>query len=485
LHRKIRISRHFQQKSLKWIMSSEIAFQSTIGAGPQHTYGVDEVLTACPQTGSLLDIQYDWNRVPVPRSLKEFEKRWSERRNPLNYSGVWRFRELFPFAPDDQIVTIGEGQTILQDSAAVAKYVGVRPGNLFLQYEGLNPSGSFKDNGMTAASTHARMVGARITACASTGNTSASLAIYGGTTGLFRVIVFVGSGKIAYGKLSQALDYGALTLQIEGDFDDALKQVREVSREAGIYLCNSVNPFRLEGQKSIMYRVLEGLNWEVPDWIVVPGGNLGNSSAFGKAFAELKQLGLIDRIPRLAVINAQGANTLYRLYEQQGLRWNHGSPDQALIRQFYAEMDRENRRAATLASAIEINRPVNLEKCLRALDLCDGVVREVNDREILDAKAQVGAGGFGGEPASAASVAGARLLQSQGIIAPSDRVVCILTGHQLKDPTATVNYHTAPDRTGAAHAESGQSAGPEKFRNSPVAVPNNLQRILDVIQQMG
>lgn len=453
------------------MMSTELAFQTSIHPEHTDTYGVDEVLTACPRTGDLLDIQYDWDRVPVPGSLREFEKRWSTRQQPLDYSGVWRFRELLPFAPDEQIVTIGEGQTLLQQSDSVAKYVGLNPGQLYLQYEGLNPSGSFKDNGMTAASTHARMVGAKMAACASTGNTSASLAIYAGTTKLFKVIVFVGSGKIAYGKLSQALDYGAVTLQIQGDFDDALKQVRDVCQGAGIYLCNSVNPFRLEGQKTIMLRVLEGLNWEVPDWIVVPGGNLGNSSAFGKAFMELKQLGLIDRVPRLAVINAHGANTLYQLVEEQGLCWNSGHPDAALVSSFYQHMDAENRRAQTLASAIEINRPVNLLKCLRALDFCDGVVREVTDAEILDGKAQVGAGGFGCEPASGASVAGARLLRQQGIIAPSDRVVCILTGHQLKDPNATVNYH------------SGEQPGP--FQNSPVVVANDYEKIMEVIQEIA
>jgi len=467
-------------------MTLDCAYQSSIRPDSTTNYGIDEVLTACPATGDLLDVNYDWNRVPVPTSLREFESRWNTRRNPLDFSGVWRFRELLPFAPPEQIVTIGEGQTILQNSAHVARYVGVKEENLFLQYEGLNPSGSFKDNGMTAAATHARMVGATMAACASTGNTSASLAIYAAVTGLFRVIVFVGSGKIAYGKLSQALDYGAVTLQIQGDFDDALKQVRAVCKEAGIYLCNSVNPFRLEGQKTIMYRVLEGLNWEIPDWIVVPGGNLGNSSAFGKAFMELKHLGLIDRVPRLAVINAAGANTLYQLYEQKGLRWNNGHPDETLISSFYQGMDDENRRAQTLASAIEINRPVNLEKCLRALDFCEGVVREVDDGEILDAKAQVGAGGFGCEPASGASVAGARLLREQGMIAPGDRVVCILTGHQLKDPSATVEYHAgqkgkAPGRRDE-NAVQANKAG--KFQNSPVLVENNFQRIMDVVTRI-
>ncbi|MFC1597422.1 threonine synthase, partial [Planctomycetota bacterium] len=256
--------------------------------------------------------------------MAAFQEKWADRGNPYSFSGVWRFHELLPFAPIDRCVTVGEGQTLLHDCEAVADYVGVEPGRLHLQYEGMNPSGSFKDNGMSAAFTHARLVGAERAACASTGNTSASLAIYCSVTKLMRAVIFVGTGKIAYGKLSQALDFGALTVQISGDFDDAMARVKEVSQKLGIYLVNSVNPFRLEGQKTIMYRVLEALRWDVPDWIVVPGGNLGNSSAFGKAFGELKELGLIDRVPRLAVINAAGANTLYELVEKRGLRWNGG-----------------------------------------------------------------------------------------------------------------------------------------------------------------
>lgn len=456
------------------------SFQRCIAPLCQSTFDIGDVLTSCPDCGNLLDIAYDWDKLPVPRSLREFEARWSNRRDPLDYSGVWRFRNLLPFAADKDIVTIGEGQTILQQSPAVGKYVGMNSGGLYLQYEGLNPSGSFKDNGMTAASTHARMIGAKVAACASTGNTSASLAIYASTTQLFRVVVFVGSGKIAYGKLSQALDYNAKTLQVLGDFDDALERVREVAGERGIYLCNSVNPFRLEGQKTIMYRILESLNWQVPDWIVVPGGNLGNSSAFGKAFAELKQLGLIDRIPRLAVINAAGANTLYQLYEERGIRWDGGMFDEAPVDQFFNTMLNENRKASTLASAIEINRPVNLKKCLRSLETCDGVVRQVTDQEILDAKAQVGSGGFGCEPASAASVAGAKQLRAEGVIAPSDRVVCILTGHQLKDPDATVAYHSGnkelfDEKLGARGVTTAA------FANCPVVVENNLRKIIEVL----
>ncbi len=457
------------------------AFQKCIEPTCGATYSVDDTLTACRTCGGLLDVRYDWNRLDVPNRLNWFEKRWSNRGNPLDFSGVWRFRNLLPFAPEKAIITIGEGQTVLQNAAMVGKYVGMNADRLFLQYEGLNPSGSFKDNGMTAAATHAKMVGASMAACASTGNTSASLAIYASTTNVFRCVVFVGSGKIAYGKLSQALDYDAKTLQIMGDFDDALERVREVSVEKGIYLCNSVNPFRLEGQKTIMYRVLEAMAWEPPDWIVVPGGNLGNSSSFGKAFMELKELGLIKRVPRLAVINAAGANTLYQLYEHQKVRWNGGATDPGSINGFYQEMDSANRRADTLASAIEINRPVNLKKCLRALDFCDGVVREVSDQEILDAKAQVGAGGFGCEPASAASVAGARLLRREGIIAPSDRVVCILTGHQLKDPDATVAYHSAdPGLMEKKLLPHGVTT--TEFGNKPTIVENELARIMDVLE---
>src|SRR3984957_4955769 len=284
------------------------------------------------------------------------------------FLGVWRFRELLPFALPDQIVTIGEGQTLLQRSDKVGQYVGLDPGSLWLQYEGMNPSGSFKDNGMTAAFTHARMVSARRVACASTGNTSAALAVYCSATDLgFRAIIFIGRGKIAYGKLAQALDHGALTIQIVGDFDDAMQRVRQVAARLGLYLMNSVNPFRLEGQKTIIFRILEGLKWEVPDWIVVPGGNLGNSSAFGKALIELQYLGLISRVPRLAVINAAGARTLQELVGHRALKWGNGLPQMAKVDTYYQELDLEKIKASTIASAIEINRPVNLKKCLRAL----------------------------------------------------------------------------------------------------------------------
>ena len=468
---------------------TDVAFQRCISPVCGATYDVADVRVACEACGELLDVCYNWDDLRPPSTLAFFEEKWARRFDPLCHSGVWRFWELLPFASPDKVVTVGEGQTLLHASDGAGDYVGMAPGRLFLQYEGMNPSGSFTDNGMSAAFTHAHATGAQRAACASTGNTSASLALYCSvfSSGLsakskrMRAIIFIGSGKIAFGKLSQALEYGALTIQIAGDFDDAMQRVKEVSQQLGIYLVNSVNPFRLEGQKTIMYRVLEGLRWEVPDWIVVPGGNLGNSSAFGKAFAELYDLGLIERIPRLAVINAAGANTLYQLYEHRGLRWNGGRPDQAITDAYYAELDAAQRRANTIASAIEINRPVNLHKCLRALEVTDGVVREVTDQQILDAKAKVGASGMGCEPASAASVAGAKVLREEGIIEADERVVCILTGHQLKDPKATVAYHTT-DQDEFDSVLGSRGVRRATFANRAVAVQNDLDEIIRAIQ---
>jgi threonine synthase len=442
---------------------------------------VEEAVFECPKCGDLLDVHYDRSKVAPPKSLKEFEAKWARQDDPLAFSGVWRFHELLPFARRDHIITVGEGRTILQRADKVAPFAGMAPGRLFLQYEGLNPSGSFKDNGMTAAFTHAHLVGAKRAACASTGNTSAAVALYSAVDGRIPAVVLVGSGKIAYGKLAQALDYGVRVLQVQGDFDVCMQRVKEVAKKLNIYLMNSVNPFRLEGQKTIMYRILEGLNWEVPDWVVVPGGNLGNSSAFGKAFQELVEMGLIPRAPRLAVVNAAGADTLYRLVNQEHVTWNGGHVDRSRVAAFYKQMEAENRRAKTLASAIEINRPVNLYKCLRSLEWTQGVVEKVTDQEILDAKAQVGAGGFGCEPASAASVAGVRKLRAAGVIDRQERVVCVLTGHALKDPHATVAYHTKKEAE-LAEEYGAYGVRTAAFANHPVVVADDLEKIIEAIQ---
>lgn len=442
------------------------AYQKCINPKCAATYDVMQTLFECPKCGDLLDIRYNWDKIEVPAKLSDFGKRWATRLNRLDFSGVWRFREMLNFCPDDCKVSVGEGQTVLQQACGMAAELGMNPRNLFLQYEGMNPSGSFKDNGMTAAFSHAKMVKAVSSACASTGNTSASMALYAQAGGL-KATVFIGAGKIAYGKLSQAMDYGAYTIQIQGDFDDCMRQVQDVCRRMNIYLVNSLNPFRLEGQKTIMFRIIEALNWQIPDWIVVPGGNLGNSSSFGKAFMELKELGLIDRIPRLAIINAAGANTLTELVNDHKLRWNGGSTDDAQIDQYYAKLDSTGYKPHTIASAIEISRPVNLKKCLRALDVCNGVVRSVTDAEILDAKAQIGKFGIGCEPASAATIAGLKHLLADGTIGKDERVACVLTGHVLKDPDATVNYHS-------------KKQGP--FANPPVQSPNELDKIIAIMK---
>ncbi len=498
-------------------MAAQRAFQRCIYAPCGKTFPVDSTLVACPACGNLLDVDYDWTAIhPKPLSWDQFEQRSltkGERvaagRNPatpamLDFSGVWRFRDLLPFYRDErEIVTIGEGRTNLQRADLLAKHIGLDSksprGGLYLQYEGFNPSGSFKDNGMTAGFTHANMVGATRVACASTGNTSAALAVYGTMTGT-KVFVFIGDGKIAYGKLSQALDYGATTLQIAGDFDACLARIRHIAEhmpQVGVYLMNSVNPFRLEGQKTIMCRILEGLDWQVPDWIIVPGGNLGNCSAFGKAFMEMKALGLVDRVPRLAVIQAKGSRTLDRIVNDLGVRWKpseqpsegaglsslRGTWDVQTVDREYARMDAANERAKTVATAIEINRPVNLPKALRALHTMNGVVRHVDDHCIVEHKAMVGKFGFGCEPASAASVAGAHILCREGVIKPDERVVCVLTGHQLKDPDVTVGYHTGrktkSDDAGSKGGSKGDiSIALGRLANKPIRVADDLDAIL-------
>lgn len=458
---------------------TEPAYQQCVMPGGAATFALDDVIFRCRQCGALLDVRYDWNRVEVPSSLRAFDTRSTavghDPESRANASGVWRFRELLPFAPLEDLVTIGEGKTVLQQADQLAAQIGVDAGRLHLQYEGLNPSGSFKDNGMAAAFTQARRLDRRRVACASTGNTSASMALYAGVTTTksgrpMEGIVFVGGGKIAYGKLAQALDYGARTVQIKGDFDDCMRLVQQSADRINLYLMNSVNPFRLEGQKTIMYRVLEGLGWEVPDWIVVPGGNLGNSSAFGKAFAELKELGLVDRIPRLAIINAVGANTLYQLFNDRGVRFDCKCKGQKAVADHYRHMAEEGITAKTVASAIEIGRPVNLSKALRSLKMMDGVVRQVSDEAILDAKALIGRYGFGCEPASAASIAGLQVLLREKTISPSDRVVCVLTGHALKDPGVTVAYHTGDRLPAAANA------------NPPITANADIEEIVALLE---
>jgi threonine synthase len=396
--------------------------------------------------GGLLDVIHDFQALPPEKGRllpALFDDRLSHRFGPSS-SGVWRFRELVLEVEDDQIVSCPEGNTPLYTSPALSRWTGIE--DLACKHEGENPTGSFKDRGMTVGVTQARRLNAQAVACASTGNTSASLASYAARAGL-QALVFIPEGGIAYGKLSQALAYGATAFQVKGDFDTAMRLVQEVSHAMGIYLLNSINPFRVEGQKTILFEALQQRGWVAPDWFVFPAGNLGNTSAFGKALLELRQLGILSRLPRLAAVQAQGANPFYLSF-QGGFQ------------------ERFRVVPKTLATAICIGDPVSFARAVRAIRETDGRVLEVTDQEILDAKAMVDQAGIGCEPASAASLAGARKLRQEGTIRSGESVVAILTGHLLKDPGTTVDYHL-----------SRQEGIRPAFANPPQTVEANLEAV--------
>ncbi len=368
--------------------------------------------------GGTLDVIHDLAALRASVELKTFDFR-SGSRSPLDRSGVWRFRELILPVDHADVITRGEGNTHLYESERLAAYAGIDA--FFLKHEGLNPTGSFKDRGMTVGVTVARILGMDRVACASTGNTSASMAAYAAAAGM-EAWVFIPEGQIALGKLGQALAYGARTVQIEGDFDDAMRLVEEVCSEERMYLLNSVNPFRIEGQKATAFELLQDLDWQVPDWIIVPGGNAGHSSAIAKGLGELRELGLISKVPRLAVVQAEGASPLHKAFATGHLL--------------------EPVEADTLATAMKIGNPVSWKKCLRGVAASGGVVETVSDQEIMDAKAHVDSAGIGADPASCATVAGARKLAAGGIIATGESVCGILTGHLLKDPNVVIDYHS-------------------------------------------
>ena len=337
-------------------------------------------------------------------------------------SGVWRFAGVVHPAAAEQAVSHPEGHTPLLNRRAIDAFAGVE--GLLLKHEGHNPTGSFKDRGMTVAVTQAKRIQARAVACASTGNTSASLASYAAHADM-RAVVFVPAGQIAMGKMAQSLAYGARTLLVDGDFDACLRLVEEAGEELGIYLVNSINPFRLEGQKTIVLEMLHQLDWQAPDWIVLPAGNLGNTAAFGKALAEARSWGLIDRMPRIAAVQAAGA-----------------APFAASFTRGFDQLIPVT--ADTVATAIRIGAPASYHRAVRAIRDTNGTVLAVSDAEILEAKAIIDAAGVGCEPASAASVAGVRRLRQEGAISPDARVVAVLTGHLLKDPGIVERMHTTP-----------------------------------------
>ncbi len=402
---------------------------------------------------NLLDVKY--KNSPSSNLKEVFYKRRNPEGSIFNESGVWRFRELLNFCEIDteDLEQCSENLVSLDGSegrqskpyhmSKVASFVGIDNERLMLQPEGYNPSGSFKDNGMSAAVTHAKMVNAKKIICASTGNTSASAGMFAANENM-ECDVYIPEGEISPGKLSQAYQFGTQMIHVKGTFDDAFIKSLDASKESGSYTVNSINPFRIEGQKTIPYRALEFLNWEVPDWIVYPGGALGNTSSCGKCIMELYEWGWIKKIPRIAVINAEGANTLDVLYngkfEDTELRWNKGDPNVELIDQYYSKMNDDGIRPQTKATAIQIGKPANILKGLRALEFTNGVVTSVTDNEMLDGMSVVGLNGFDCEMASGAVPAGVKKLLGEGTIKKDDTVIGILTGRQ-KEPLLPIEYH--------------------------------------------
>jgi threonine synthase len=400
----------------------------------------------CVVCGGLLEIHHR----PPTMTAAELIQRFTERRGGqpgATASGVWRFREIvLPSA--DSVVSHPEGNTPLLHRVALDRWAGVD--HLLLKHEGHNPTGSFKDRGMTVGVTQAMRIGATAVACASTGNTSASLAAYASQAGL-PALVLVPADGVAAGKLAQSLAYGAKTLLVRGDFDDCLRLVEEASEKLGVYLLNSINPFRLEGQKTVILEMLQQLAWEPPDWIVLPAGNLGNTAAFGKALREARQWGLIRRLPRLAAVQAAGAAPFARSFAEG-----------------FAQRHRV--KAETVATAIKIGNPASYDRAVQAITETDGIVLSTSDAELLEAKAAIDASGVGCEPASAVTLAGLRQLVAAGQIKRTDRVVAVLTGHILKDPALLLRYHRELDP-------------PPPGANRPIEIDSNLSEIEKVLKQ--
>jgi len=433
-------------------MPAELAcFEQRCGA----RHSITEVIYNCPKCGGLLEAVY-----PKPeQTAADLKTLWRNRRTsnaPLDQSGVWRYREFFPFLTDyTKLVTLREGSTPLLESRKSAAYGGLQ--RLFFKHQGFNPTGSFKDNGMTCGVAQALRLGMKRVACVSTGNTSASMAAYASAAGL-DPLIFLPHGNISFGKLAQALEYGARTLQVEANFDQILALVRQLAEKLGIYLLNSINPFRIEGQKTIMVELMDQRDWVVPDWVVLPGGNLGNTSAFGKAFREMKEWGLIDRLPRLAVIQAEGSAPFYDLMKSTD--HSHLVPVED---------------PHTLATAIKIGDPVSWPKALFELNASRGLAEFVTEQEIADAKAMVGQSGIGCEPASAATLAGIRKMTADGRMDSGADVVAILTGNVLKDSDYSYQYHT-----GLLKSPDGQLII-SNLGNKPVIVPYDLEAIASVL----
>ncbi len=366
----------------------------------------DESRYTC-ECGGLLEVRFNLSEVEVDFKLDGREMK------------VWKYRSLLPIKSEP--VTLKEGGTPLYRLERLERELGIR--RIYVKHEGLNPSGSFKDRGMTVGVTKALELGKRAVACASTGNTSASMAMYAAKAGL-KAYVLLPAGKVALGKVAQALMHGADVIGIKGNFDDALRIVREVCERAGIYLLNSVNPFRLEGQKTIAYEIVDEIG--TPDAVILPVGNAGNISAIFKGFEEFREIGLIDKIPRMIGIQAEGASPVFRAFRDR--------------REDVIPFENPE----TIATAIRIGNPVNAKKALRAVYRSEGLVEVVSDQEIISAQKVLAKNGIGVEPASAASLAGLIKLSRMGEINRDATVVCIATGNLLKDPETVIKVCGEP-----------------------------------------
>ena len=418
----------------------------------------------CTTCGDLLEVEFtNWSAGSAPDPAR-IKSTWRDRRSsnqPLDASGVWRFREVLPELDDwSSAITMREGNTPLYDLPRCGRAAGV--GHLKAKHQGMNPTGSFKDTGMTVAISFARQNKFRWVACASTGNTSASMAAYAARGGM-RSLVMIPDGKIAWGKLSQSLDYGALTCQLRTDFDGCVRVLNQVIRRYPIYLLNSVNPYRLEGQKTAAIELLEQLDWNVPDHLIVPGGNLGNNSALGKAFLEMKRLGVVGSLPKISVIQAEGANPLYRTVHEKNCR------------------ELVPVEADTLATAIRIGNPASWKKSLKVLEATGGCVEQVSEAEIAVAKAEIGADGVGCEPASAVTLAGLKKLVKSGFVRPTDSMVLILTGHVLKDPEYTIKFHRG-DLSVPRMADGEFRALTAQQRKTTVVLDANADAVLRALE---
>jgi threonine synthase len=418
----------------------------------------------CEHCRDLLEIIYPgWDeRGPAGLDAVSLKRLWSERRSSLtaaDQSGVWRFREILPEIAGEQIITIREGNTPVYELPHCARSAGVD--RLFAKHQGMNPTGSFKDTGMTVAASFAKQAGYRWVACASTGNTSASMAAYAARGGLHS-LVLIPDGKISWSKLSQSLDYGALTCQLKTDFDGCVHVLNEIVERMPVYLLNSVNPYRVEGQKTAAFELLEQFSWEAPDHIIVPGGNLANSSAIGKALREMKQLGLISRLPRISVIQAEGANPLVRTIREK---------DGKELVPVHAE---------TMATAIRIGNPASWKKALRVIRESGGMVEQVSEVEIALAKAEIGAEGIGCEPASAVTLAGLKKLVKQEFVKRGDSVVLVLTGHALKDAEFTLKFHRGDLFAETPFEAESRSLKPQQ--RAPLILEPKVEAVIELLR---